>query len=32
MKPASLDTQLIAFLDRVALLDEKVLAELYEQT
>ena len=32
MKPESPDTQLIALIDRVALLDEKALRELYEQT
>ena len=32
MKPESPDTQLIALIDRVALLDEKALCELYEQT
>ena len=32
MKTESPDTQLIALIDRVALLDEKALRELYEQT
>lgn len=32
MKPESPDIQLIALIDRVALLDEKALRELYEQT